>query len=226
MNPEFERGYGSRESQPFAQGFYYDVYRLTDPRGIPTDKVAKVFTIRDRDPRNVDWDTFTRAIEADHAFCVAHFAEFVPHTTFMRQPSAGVNKPYEFMALQENLERAVPIKEYCASRGDNKLDATIYERVVTLLDRLQTTLDREGKIPEVLDLLGEKRDVVIDPSTGRVILLDTNNVVYRGTDHEFERWQMEVSSDPELKQKIDNRVRLMHKLDAARKEIEKYKLKS
>lgn len=223
MNPEFRHGYGSREPQPFAQGFYYDVYRMTDPRGAPIDTVAKVFTMRDRDPRSVPWDTFTRAIETDHAFCVTHFAEFVPQTTFVRTPSADVNKLYDFMALQENLERAVAMKEYLASRGDGKLDAVVYERIMTLLDRLQTTLDREGKIPEVLDLLGEKRDVVIDPSTGRVLLLDTNNVVYRGTDHEFLRWQMELGSNPELKQKIDNRTRFMRRLAAIRKEVEKYK---
>ncbi|GEM_PF-5124974 len=212
-----------REAKPFAEGFYYDVFRVTDAAGTPTDKVAKVFTIRDPRRTDVDWETFTRAIEADHAFCVRHFATFVPSTTFVRVPTSDSSKPFEFVALQENYEHAIPVAEYLTGLGSEKMDPETYAAFVDFLDCFTKTLDREGRVPEIPDFLGKKRDLIVDPKTKHVLFLDTNNVAHRGTDHEFEKWQLEVSHDPELKQAIDNRVRIMKKLSAARTEVEKHK---
>ena len=213
-----------RESKPFAAGFYYDVYKVRDGEGRPAGKVAKIFRT-DRPERGVSWEQHADTIEADHRFCADHYPDFVPQTEFVRIPTPGGERPFQFAAVQEDASQTISVKNYLAELGDRNLPPEIYERLSQLLTQLEETLDREGKIPESFDLLGEKKDVVIDPQSGRVLLLDTNNVLERGTGHEFETWQGIVQEQPNLRDRMENRERTMRKLATARRTLEKYRSK-
>lgn len=213
---------GRRESKPFATGFYYDVFKIRDGEGRPAGKVAKVFRT-DRPERRVTWEQHVDTIEADHRFCVERYGEFVPPTDFVRIPTPGGERPFQFVAVQEDFSQTVSVKSYLAELGDKNLPPQVYERLRRLIEMLEATIDREGKILESFDLLGEKKDVVIDQESGRVLLLDTNNVLERGTGYEYELWQGTVQQDPRLRDQMENRERLMRKLKNARQVLERYK---
>lgn len=213
-----------RESKSFAAGFYYDVFKIRDAEGRPTGKVAKVFRV-DRPERGVSWEKQVETIEADHRFCAAEYSEFIPTTDFVRLPTPGSERPFQFVAIQEDFSQSVSVKNYLAELGDKNLPPKIYDQLSQLLTKLETTLDQKGKILESFDLLGEKKDVVIDPKTNRVLLLDTNNVLERGTGYEFETWQGTLSEDPKLKNCLELRERTMRKLDTARQTLERYRPK-
>ena len=199
-----------REPKPFTKGgFYFDVHRIP-----ASGKVAKMVRM-DRPERTRDPQAFAAHLAREQEFCAKQYPDFVVPAEVVFMPVPANSDMAEIAVVQEDLSGTTPVNEYLAGGARSEMRAELD----AYLDALEATLDREGKIPESFDPLSPKGDVVVDTAGGRVILLDTNNILDVGTVDDYLEWRGRLASEPALRDRIVNRDRIVQKISAARAAI-------